>query len=132
MEEINIDDVIQIVLAVIKSIKTPAIPINPNLVLGGGFLKPGMSPGKMARDIIERQQDAGIPIGNLPSGAENVSEKMERIRMEVIVENLIENLNLSVVIPPGTPIVATGASPTGPVVVAGATTGLSVGTGIVS
>lgn len=132
MEEINIDDVIQIVLAVIKSIKTPAIPIDPNLIASGGFLKPGMSAKEMARKIIERQQDAGVPIGNLPSGAENIAEKMERIRMEVITESLLENLKISVVIPPGTPIVATGASPTGPVVVAGATTGLSIGTAVVS
>lgn len=132
MEEINIDDIIKIVLAVINSAKIPAIPVDPTLILGGGFLKPGISARDMAKEIISRQQEAGVPIGNLPSGAENIAEKMERIRMEVLTQHLLENLKLSIVIPPGTPIVATGASPTGPVVVAGATTGIGVGTGIVS
>ncbi len=132
MEEINIDDVIQIVLAVIKSIKTPAIPIDPNLIAVGGFLKPGMSAQQMARRIIELQQDAGVPIGNLPSGAENVAEKMERIRMEVITESLLENVKLSIVIPPGIPVQVLGICPAGPVIAAGSTTGIGIGTGQIS
>jgi hypothetical protein len=132
MEEINIDDVIQIVLAVIKSIKTPAIPIDSNLIAVGGFLRPGLSAGEMARKIIEGQQLAGVPIGNLPSGAENVAEKMERIRMEVITESLLENVKLSIVIPPGIPVQVVGVSPSGTVVAAGSTTGIGIGTGILS
>lgn len=132
MEEYSLDTVINIISAVINSAQTPAIPVDPTLILGGGFLKPGLSARDMAKEVILRQQEAGVPIGNLPSGEESVAEKMERIRMEVIVKHLLENLKLSIVIPPGTPIVATGASPTGPVVVAGSTTGISVGTGIIS
>lgn len=132
MEEYSLDTVINIISAVINSAQTPAIPVDPTLILGGGFLKPGLSARDMAKEVILRQQEAGVPIGNLPSGEESVAEKMERIRMEVIVKHLLENLKLSIVIPPGTPIVATGASPAGPVVVAGSTTGISVGTGIIS
>ena len=132
MEEYSIDTVIKIISAVINSAKTPAIPVDPALILAGGFLKPGLSARDMAKEIILRQQEAGIPIGNLPSGEESVAEKMERIRMEVVVKHLLENAKFTIVIPPGTPVAATGASPTGPVVVAGATTGISVGTGIIS
>lgn len=132
MEEYSLDRIVNIVLAVINSAQTPAIPVDPTLILGGGFLKPGLSARDMAKEVILRQQEAGVPIGNLPSGEENVTEKMERIRMEVIVKHLLENLKLTVVIPPGTPIAATGASPAGPVAVAGSTVGISIGTGIVS
>lgn len=132
MEEYTLDTIVNIVLAVINSAQTPAIPVDPTLILGGGFLKPGLSARDMAKEVILRQQEAGVPIGNLPSGAESIAEKMERIRMEVIVKHLLENAKFSITIPPGTPIAATGASPTGPVVVAGSTVGLSVGTGIIS
>ncbi len=52
--------------------------------------------------------------------------------MEVITENLLANAKLTVVLPAGIPITATGASPTGPVVVQGVTTGLGAGTGVLS
>ena len=132
MEELPIDELIQFILSVINSGKTPALPIPLPLVLTGGFTRSGLSARDMAKEIIFRQQEAGVPIGNLPSGAENISEKMERIRMEVITENLLANAKLTVVLPAGIPITATGASPTGPVVVQGVTTGLGAGTGVIS
>lgn len=132
MEELPIDELIQFILSVINSGKTPALPIPLPLVLTGGFTRSGLSARDMAKEIIFRQQEAGVPIGNLPSGAENISEKMERIRMEVITENLLANAKLTVVLPAGIPITATGASPTGPVVVQGVTTGLGAGTGVLS
>jgi hypothetical protein len=132
MEELPIDELIQFILSVINSGKTPALPIPLPLVLTGGFTRSGLSARDMAKEIIFRQQEAGVPIGNLPSGAENISEKMERIRMEVITENLLANAKLTVVLPAGIPITAVGASPTGPVVVQGVTTGLGAGTGVIS
>ncbi len=132
MEEISIESIIQTILSILNSGKTPALPIPAPLVLAGGFTRVGMSARDMAKQIILRQQEAGVPIGNLPSGAENISEKMERIRMEVIVEHLLENAKFTVVLPAGIPVTATGASPTGPVVVQGVTTGLGAGTAVMS
>ena len=132
MENYTIEDVINIVLGVLNTGKTPAIPLAPPLVLSGGFLRPGLSARDMAKEIILRQQEAGIPIGNLPSGAENIAEKMERIRMEVLIKHLLENVKISVVLPPGIPVAATGVSPSGPVAVAGVTTGIAIGTAVIS
>jgi hypothetical protein len=132
MEEYTLETIVNIVLAVINSAKIPAIPVDPALILKGGFLKPGLSAKDMAKEVILRQQEAGVPIGNLPSGQENIAEKMERIRMEVIMKHLLENAKFSIVIPPGTAIAATGASPAGPVAVAGSTVGISIGTAIIS
>jgi hypothetical protein len=132
MEELPIDKLIEFILSVINSAKTPALPIPAALVLKGGFLKSGLSARDMAKEIIFRQQEAGAPIGNLASGAENVSEKMERIRMEVITKHLLENAKFTVALPPGLPVTATGASPLGPVVVQGVTVGLGLGTASIS
>ena len=132
MEDISIEQIINIILAVIKSGKTPALPIPPPLVLTGGFTRSGMSARDMAKEVILRQQEAGVPIGNLPSGAENISEKMERIRMEVIIKHLLENAKFTVVLPAGIPVTATGACAVGPVVVQGVTVGLGTGTAVMS
>jgi len=132
MEELPIDELIDFILSVINSTKTPALPIPAALVLKGGFIRSGLSARDMAKEIVFRQQEAGAPIGNLPSGAENISEKMERIRMEVITQHLLENAKFTVVLPAGVPITATGASPTGPVVVQGVTVGLGLGTAVIS
>jgi hypothetical protein len=131
MEEINIDQIVATILAILNSGKTPALPIPAPFVLAA-VSRAGISARDMAKKIILRQEEAGIPIGNLPSGAENVAEKMERIRMEVIVENLLENANFTVVLPAGIPITATGISPIGPVVVQGVTVGLGIGTAVIS
>jgi hypothetical protein len=132
MEEINIDQIVATIFSIINLGKTPALPIPPPLVLTGGFTRTGMSARDMAKEVILRQQEAGVPIGNLPSGAENISEKMERIRMEVIIKHLLENAKFTVVIPAGVPVTATGASPVGPVVVQGVTVGLGTGTAVMS
>lgn len=132
MEEINIDQIIATILAILNSGKTPALPIPAPLVLTGGFTRTGMSARDMAKEVILRQQEAGVPIGNLPSGAENISEKMERIRMEVIIKHLLENAKFTVALPAGIPITAVGASPLGPVVVQGTTVGLGIGTAVIS
>ena len=132
MEELPIEEIIQFILSVINSGKTPALPIPPPLVLTGGFTRSGMSARDMAKEIIFRQQEAGAPIGNLPSGAENISEKMERIRMEVITQHLLENAKFTVVLPAGIPVTATGTCAVGPVVVQGVTVGLGTGTAVMS
>lgn len=132
MEELPIDELIDFILSIINLAKTPALPIPLPLVLTGGFIRSGLSARDMAKEIIFRQQEAGAPIGNLPSGAENISEKMERIRMEVITEHLLANAKITVVLPAGVPVTAVGASPTGPVVVQGVTTGLGAGTAVIS
>jgi hypothetical protein len=78
MEEYTLDKIVNIVLAVINSGVTPAIPVDPTLILAGGFLKPGLSARDMAKEVILRQQEAGIPIGNLPSGGENIGHNKRR------------------------------------------------------
>jgi hypothetical protein len=132
MEEISIEQIINYILGIINSGKTPALPIPPPLVLTGGFTRTGMSARDMAKEVILRQQEAGVPIGNLPSGEENVSEKMERIRMEVIIKHLLENAKFTVVLPAGIPVTAVGASPLGPVLVQGTTVGFGIGTAVIS
>lgn len=128
---IGIENIIQVISQVINDNKPPALPIPPPLILSGGFQRKGLSAREMAKEIIVRQQEAGAPIGALPSGEESVTEKMERIRMEVLVRYFLEEVRLSIVIPAGIPVTATGVCAVGTVVCQGATIGFGIGTGII-
>ena len=82
-----INDIIKMFASLlIPSFKLPKIPAI--LVLTGAQFRSGLSPRKIASRIITRQHEAGAPQGPLPSGGENISEKMEIIRIEEIVSAL--------------------------------------------
>lgn len=124
------EEIIQVIQAVISTNTASALPIPPPLILAGGNSRNGLSARAMAKEVIIRQQEAGAPIGNLPDGGESVTEKMERIRMEVIVRHLLENARFTVVVNAGIPVSATGVCPVGSVVVQGATISFGNGTAI--
>lgn len=111
----SIDDVIGQLRTVLKqnTVKAPDIP-KPILLLSKE--KNGLSAREMAREVIIRQAEAGAPVGLLEDGQESVSEKMERIRMEVIVKHLLQNGKISVAIPPfSINVIGQGESAVGPV-----------------
>lgn len=131
MADITTELVVQTLNQVINDFRPPALPIPPPLILTGGFQRKGLSAIEMAKEVIVRQQEAGAPVGALPSGAESITEKMERIRMEVLVRYLLEEARLTVVVPAGIPVTTTGVSAVGTVVSQGATVSFGVGTGII-
>jgi len=97
----------------------PAVPTP--LIMVGVPLRSGLSPTKIASNIIARKSEAGLPVGALPSGAVNPDEIMERVRIEEIVKALLEDMIISVAIPPGITLTAAGVSAAGPVSVFGST-----------
>lgn len=106
-------------------------PVPTPLILVGVPLRAGLSPTKIASNIIARKSEAGLPVGALPSGQVSPDEIMERIRIEEIVKALQQDAIISVVIPPGITLTAAGISPTGPVSVFGSTITLSKGYGVI-
>lgn len=126
----SIEEIIQIVQAVISNNTATALPIPPPLILAGGQGRSGLSARAIAKEIIVRQQEAGAPIGNLPDGSESITEKMERIRVETIIKHLLQNAKFTVVVNAGIPVTATGVCPVGSVVVQGATISFGNGTAI--
>ena len=91
------------------------------LIMVGTPIRSGLSPTKIATEIIKRKSEAGLPVGALPSGAANPDEIMERIRIEEIVKAILEDMIISVAIPPGITMTAAGVSAAGPVSVFGST-----------
>jgi len=106
-------------------------PIPTPLILVGVPRRSGLSPTKIASNIISRKSEAGLPVGALPSGAVNPDEIMERIRVEEIIKALQQDAKISVAIPPGITLTAAGVSPTGPVSVFGSTITFIKGYGVI-
>lgn len=109
----------------------PPPPIPTVIILLGVPQRTGLSPIKIASNIISRKSEAGLPLGNLPSGAYNPEEKMWRIAVEEIINALQQDAVISVGVPPGIALAAQGISPTGPVSVVGLTIGYIKGYGVI-
>lgn len=124
LKDLPLKDILKSILGVFKIPDVPTPPIDPITILGS-FKNPGLSPRKIASNIIARQSEAGAPFGALPSGADNVAEKMEMIRVEEIIKSLQQDARVTVSIPPGILINGTAMSPVGPLPVIGSTVSVS-------
>jgi hypothetical protein len=128
----SIDSIIDGLLKVLglASVGSPP-PIPTPLILVGSPIRPGLSPTKIASKIIARKSEAGLPVGTLPSGEISPDELMWRIAIEEIISALQEDAIITVAIPPGTTLTATGISPSGPVTVFGSTITPTKGYGVI-
>lgn len=127
----NISEIQALIETLINSQQTPPKEFASPQILVGGITKQGLSATDIAREIIQRKQEIGIPIDNLPDGSESLDEKMERIRVEVILKHLFLNAKITVAIPAGIPVQATGTAVGGTAVVAGTTINNAKGYGII-
>jgi len=127
---VSINDIIKVFSSLFVPTVTIDTVIPPPLIIAGGSLKPGMSPRNIAARIISRQESAGAPVGPLPDGSNNVSEQMEIIRVEEIINAIITEAKIDVVIPPGIPVTGIGVG-VGVVTIQGTTTMYASGNGVI-
>jgi hypothetical protein len=132
-EDIDFSKAIQVIRALLNLFKTPSVPAPPvgKIQTLSSTLRPGLSATKIAANIIKRQEEAGAFIGANDDGSENISEKMERIRVEEIVNALVTDARVTITQLPGQTITATGGNAGGPVQVIGQTITLGKGTGLI-
>lgn len=95
-----IKDILKSIIGVFSIPDVPPPPIDPTTILSSAK-NVGLSPRKIASEIIARQAEAGAPFGPMPSGADNVAEKMELIRVQEIVKALQQDARITVSVPPG-------------------------------
>jgi len=128
----SISSVINMVSAAFALPKQPLTPFPPPLITAGARLRTGLSARDIAARIIARQSEAGAPAGAIYDGSNNISEAMESIRIEEIINAILTESKVDVVIPPGVPITSVGAGNLGaPVISQGATTSFGIGDGII-
>lgn len=94
--------VLGILSSAFKLQQTPATPIPPPLLMVGAKLRPGLSPRNIASRIISRQSEAGAPVGDIFSEDNNISETMEMIRVQEIVNALQTEAKIEIAIAPST------------------------------
>ena len=118
--DLPVKDILKSIIGIFKIPDVPPPPIDPISILGT-VKNPGLSPRKIAAEIIARQSEAGAPFGPLPSGSDNVAEKMELIRVQEIVKALQQDARITVSIPPGITLIGSGLCAVGPVSIVGTT-----------
>jgi hypothetical protein len=107
----SIVKVIQILKMLLNMPETPMPGLNKYLLMVGNKFRSGMSATDLAARIMNRKTEAGIPIEPLPSGADNLDLKMERIRAEEIVRELTTKAKITISIDPQQINVITKGSP---------------------
>ena len=127
----NISDILSVITGLLTNLRSPAPPIPPPTILLSSPLRPGLSAKLIASKIIARQSEAGVPAGVLPSGNDNLAELMEVIRVEEIINAILNDARIDVAIPFGIPVETMGSNAGGPVPSLGVTTGIGTGTGII-
>lgn len=125
------NNILKLIKAAFEIPKKPLTPLPPPLIMYGANLRTGLSAKDIASRIISRQGEAGAPVGDIFSDSGNISEMMEVIRIQEIINALHLEAKIEVVIPPGVQVTTVGVGNAGvPVFSQGATSIMSVGNGI--
>lgn len=128
----SISSILNIINAAFSIPKQPVTPLPPPLLLVGANLRPGVTSSEVASRIISRQSEAGLVVGDVFGDGPNTAEAMELIRIEEIMNSLLNEAKIEVVIPPGVSVTTIGVGNLGaPVVSQGVTTNIAVGNGVI-
>jgi len=128
----SIGSILSIISAAFSIPKEPVTPLPPPLLLIGADLRPGVTSSEVASRIISRQSEAGLVVGDVFGDGPNTAEAMEVIRIEEIMNALLNEAKIEVVMPPGISVTTIGVGNLGvPVISQGVTTNIAVGSGVI-
>lgn len=102
----------------------------PTQLILASKARPGLSASLIASRIIQRQSDAGLNVGPLPSGKESSAEIMERVRIEEIINAITTEMKMDVAIQPGGQSIVSGTAGPIPVVGTAVVTSILSGSGM--
>lgn len=127
-----IEKICQGIEMLIQKARVPLAYIPADILVCSAIARPGLSAMVIASNIIRRQSEAGAPVGASADGSANVSEAMERIRVEEMVKALKMDARIQVGLPiGGIQITGTGANAGGPVAITGFNINNAHGDGII-
>lgn len=102
---ISVQEICKNIENLISKVRIPFPSVPAVLIACSVIKRPGLSAMMMASEIIRRQAEAGAYFGKLPDGSDNIMEAMERIRCEVIVNAIKNDLKVEASINPGSIII---------------------------
>lgn len=104
-------------------------PVVPSpLILVGAQNRSGLSAIRVGARILERAQQIGANITPMPSGGVNIESQVYTIIAQEILNEILQNMIITVVINSGITVSTAGSNAGGPVLSVGITT--SPGTGV--
>lgn len=124
------DGVLDTVLASFAIPEEPIAPLPPRIIMTGGKLRSGLSKSAIISNIISRESEAGLPIGDVFADGPNSNERLIKIIVEEVMSALLNDCVVNVVIDPGIAVKTSGANAGGPMTSVGATTTMGIGNGI--
>lgn len=128
----NIESITNKINKVIEGVRAPLATIPALLLVCSAIKRPGLSAMLIASNIIRRQAEAGAPFGPADDGSSNISEAMERIRVEEIIKALKFDARVQTAIPiGGIQFMGTGVNGGGPIVITGTNIMPAKGDGII-
>lgn len=107
---------------------TPTIP-TPLIMLSS--TRTGMSPLNIAMRVLAKKKELGLPVGSYDDGSANSNDIIILEICKQLVAEIQENAKITVVIPPGTQVIASGGNAGGPVVSYGNTITFTTGYAVV-
>lgn len=132
MAQSSMNNILNLIKGAFSVPKKPLTPLPPPLLLTGTNLRTGLSAKEIASRIISRQSEAGAPVGDVYSDSGNISEMMEVIRVQEIINALHLEGKIEIVIPPGVQVSTVGIGNAGvPVISQGATVNMASGYGVI-
>lgn len=127
-----IDKIADIIQNSLDRLKTPAEVLPAFLLYYTAMRRPGLSPSKIAAEIISNNAALGINTGDNPDGTPNVVNQYTYNIVKCVVDAIKNDGVVQVAIPAGSIVVETnGANAGGPVVSVGTNTINTVVKGIV-
>ena len=128
----NVRDICDTLNDVLSAARGPIQKINAKILAASSINRPGISPSLVATRIIMRQSEAGVPTGPNQNTGRNMSEAMERIRVEEIVRALKMDSVVQIGIAPGEiKVVGEVTTPIGPIPIEGTNVKAVYGSGII-
>lgn len=133
MDDLNtkISHVAELLEAIMDTNLPPANKLPPTILGIAGQMKPGTSKQGCVSKIISRMEtETSFPVEPLPDGSENEFNKVIRIIVEEILDELNLRANIQVAMPPGSiQIVGQCTTPAGPMAITASNLATASGTG---
>lgn len=132
MSDFSINSILNLISSAFTISRPPIEPLPPQIILTGAPLRPGLSALEIASNIISRQSKAGRQVGDIFADGQNCEETMEAIRVEAIIDAILNDAVVNIAIPPGIFVETKGIGNLGaPVVTFGSTISTARGLGII-
>jgi hypothetical protein len=125
----SITDAVSKILSIKDTTKAPKIA--KPIIVNSQF-RTGLSALKIANNVLQKKRELGLPTGNYEDGTANFNDIIIKEIIDQILIAIQEDAKITISIPPGSPVTASGIGGDGvPVVVQGATTAFQSGGAII-